>query len=71
MSDVDVKKKALSPDVRIFGVHINGKMCMIDDADYKFTVSCHNVHWASSLKDLCAYINQIFQEKNLMGNIIS
>lgn len=66
LADEATKKRALSPDLRIFGMHIDGRMCMIDDADHKLTINVYNVHWGSTLKNFCTFVNKVFQDNNLL-----
>jgi len=66
LENEEAKKKALVPDLRIFGMHIDGRMCMVDDADHKLTINCYNVHWGSTLKSFTTYINKIFEDNNLL-----
>ena len=70
LADEATKKKALSPDLRIFGMHVEGRMCMIDDADHKLTINCYNVHWGSTLKNFTTFVNKVFQENNLLGKFL-
>ena len=66
-SSYEEKQKALTEDMRVFGILVKGKLCNVDDADYKLTLTCYNVHWGSYLKDFCAKINQVFEENNMAG----
>ena len=70
LESAEDKKKALIPDIRIFGMYIDGRMCMIDDADHKLTINCYNVHWGSTLKNFVNQVNTIFEENNLLGIFI-
>ena len=67
LADSESKAKALLPDVRIFGLYITGRLCQVDDADHKLTLSCYNVHWGSSLKSFTDFVNNLFEQNNMMG----
>jgi hypothetical protein len=45
----EAKVKALSTDFRVFGILLDDTICNIEDADYKLTLICNNIHWGSSL----------------------
>ena len=66
--DYETKLKALSPDLRLFGIFINGNICMIDDADKKLTLTCNNVLWGTSIKHFYEEINSVLEKKNMSGN---
>jgi len=66
LADSESKAKALLPDVRIFGLYITGRLCQVDDADHKLTLSCYNVHWGSSLKSFTDFVNNLFEQNNMM-----
>ena len=66
--DYETKLKALSSDLRLFGIYINGNICMIDDADKKLTLTCNNVHWGSSINHFTTEINSVLEKKNMSGN---
>ena len=68
LESYETKQKALSEDLRIFGMLINENICMIDDADYKLTLTCYNIHWGSSLKEFCEKVNEVFEQNNMSGN---
>jgi len=63
--DHDTKAKALASDLRLFGLLINGHVCMLDDADHKLTLTCYNVHWGSPIKQFCNAVNGTFEQKNM------
>jgi hypothetical protein len=67
LKDLNAKEKALLPDIRIFGLNIAGRLCQLDDADYKLSLSCYNVHWGSPLKNFADFINKIFETNNMLG----
>ena len=62
------KEKALIPEMRVFGMKIGGNMLITDDADYKLTLICNNVHWGASLERFCEKINDEFGQKNALGS---
>lgn len=64
------KQKALLTELRVFGLQISGNMCFTDDADYKLTLMCNNVHWGASLEKFCDFLNEKLKEAKHSGNII-
>lgn len=63
------KQKALLTELRVFGLQIAGNMCFTDDADYKLTLMCNNVHWGASLEKFCECINEKLIGAKHPGNI--
>ena len=66
-ADYETKQKALIPELRVFGVKIEKNMCITDDADYKLTLICNNVHWGASLEKFCEKINEQFEKNHTLG----
>lgn len=64
------KEKALIPEMRVFGMKLGKNMCMTDDADYKLTLICNNVHWGASLEKFCEKINLEFSKNNSLGKFL-
>ena len=46
---------------------IEKNMCITDDADYKLTLICNNVHWGASLEKFCDKINEQFEKNHTLG----
>ena len=63
-SNVD-KIKALENDFRVFGLKIGNKICKLDDADYKLSLSCNNIPWGTSMDEFIEFLNKIFRNKDL------
>jgi hypothetical protein len=61
------KAKALIPELRVFGFKFGSSMVTMDDADYKVTLLCNNVHWGANLKNFTSHLNEVFAQKNSHG----
>ena len=71
LDSYEQKQRALAEDIRIFGILIDDNLCMIDDADYKLSLTCYNIHWGSSLKHFCDTVNNVFEQNNMSGIVVA
>ena len=66
-ANAEGKEKALLPELRVFGIKIDKNMVVTDDADYKLTLICNNVHWGASLEKFCEKLNEQFEKHHVLG----
>lgn len=55
---IEDKQKAMSQDLRLFGLRIGQHMSRMDDADYKTSIILQNIQWGCKLQHLMDFINE-------------
>ena len=63
LESYESKQKLIRPDLRAFGILINGNLCKVEDADHKISLSLYNLPYGISVKEVCEFQNEKIERK--------